>query len=81
PVDTISHGWQKFPAANGSPSPPVLQRESVCSPLLMHPDFIDKFEILDTCFLPQVPRSPYQSDFLEDEVLSLCVYDADLDFL
>ncbi|KAK5621628.1 hypothetical protein CRENBAI_023893 [Crenichthys baileyi] len=81
PVDTISHEWQRIPAADGSPSPPVLQREPVSSSLLMHPDFIDKFEILDAWFPPPVPRSPYYSEFLEDEVLSLCVYDADLDFL
>ncbi|MEQ2199049.1 hypothetical protein XENOCAPTIV_023670 [Xenoophorus captivus] len=75
PVDTISHGRQRIPAADRSPSPPVLQREPVSSPLLMHPDFIDEFEILDVW-------SPLQdSDFLEDEVLSLCVYDTDLDFL
>ncbi|MEQ2193168.1 hypothetical protein XENOCAPTIV_025218 [Xenoophorus captivus] len=81
PVDTISHGWQRLPAADGSPSPHVLQKESVSSPLLMHPDFIDEFEILDAWSLPQVPRSPYYSEVLEDEVLSLCVYDTDLDFL
>ncbi|KAK5621041.1 hypothetical protein CRENBAI_015132, partial [Crenichthys baileyi] len=33
PVDTISHGWQRIPAADGSPSPPVLQKEPVSSPL------------------------------------------------
>ncbi|MEQ2204798.1 hypothetical protein XENOCAPTIV_018662 [Xenoophorus captivus] len=81
PVDTISHGRQRTPAADRSPSPPVLQREPVSSPLLMHPDFIDEFEILDVWSPPQVPRSPYYSGFLEDEVLSLCVYDTDLDFL
>ncbi|MEQ2213444.1 hypothetical protein XENOCAPTIV_015130, partial [Xenoophorus captivus] len=81
PVDTISHESQSGSAADRSPSPPVLQREPVSSPLLMHPDFIDEFEILDVWSPPQVPRSPYYSDFSEDEVLSLCVYDTDLDFL
>ncbi|MEQ2261778.1 hypothetical protein XENORESO_015634 [Xenotaenia resolanae] len=81
PVDTISHGWQQLPAADGSPSPPVLQKESVSSLFLMHPDFIDKFEILIAWSPPEVPRSPYYSEFLEDEVLSLCVYDTNLDFL
>ncbi|MEQ2210394.1 hypothetical protein XENOCAPTIV_012798 [Xenoophorus captivus] len=55
PVVTISHGWQQIPAADGSPSPPVLQREPVSSSLLMHPDFIDEFEILDIWSPPQVP--------------------------
>ncbi|MEQ2210994.1 hypothetical protein XENOCAPTIV_023756 [Xenoophorus captivus] len=80
PVDTISHEGQSGSAADRSSSPPVLQREPVSSPLLMHPDFIDEFEILDVWSPPQVPQSPYYSDFLEDEVLSLCVYDTDLDF-
>ncbi|MEQ2209008.1 hypothetical protein XENOCAPTIV_022266 [Xenoophorus captivus] len=81
PVDTIAHGKQRTPAADGSPSPPVLQREPESSPLLMHPDFIDEFEVLDVWSPPPVPRSPYYSDYLEDEVLSLCVYDTDLVFL
>ncbi|MEQ2213498.1 hypothetical protein XENOCAPTIV_015993 [Xenoophorus captivus] len=81
PVDTISHGRQLIPAADGSPSPLVLQREPMSSPLLMHPDFIDEVEILNAWFSTQVPRSPNYSEFLEDEVLSLCVYDIELDFL
>ncbi|MEQ2198816.1 hypothetical protein XENOCAPTIV_018909, partial [Xenoophorus captivus] len=47
PVDTISHERQSGSAADGSPSRPVLQREPVSSPLLMHPDFINEFEILN----------------------------------
>ncbi|MEQ2196245.1 hypothetical protein XENOCAPTIV_028709, partial [Xenoophorus captivus] len=78
PVDTTSQGES---AADGSPLPPVLQREPVSSPLLMHPDFIDEFEVLDVWSPPPVPRSPHYSDFLEDEVLSFCVYDTDLEFL
>ncbi|KAK5604123.1 hypothetical protein CRENBAI_023111 [Crenichthys baileyi] len=62
PVETFSHGWQRIPAADGSPSPPVLQKEPVSSPLLMHPDFIDELEILDGWSPPQVPRSPYYSE-------------------
>ncbi|MEQ2219604.1 hypothetical protein XENOCAPTIV_020696 [Xenoophorus captivus] len=81
PVDTVSHERQSGSAADRSPSPPVLQREPVSSLLLMHPDFIDEFEILDVWSPPQDPRSPYYPDFLEDEVLSLCVYDTDFDFL
>ncbi|MEQ2234948.1 hypothetical protein ILYODFUR_036639 [Ilyodon furcidens] len=66
---------------DGSPSPPVLQKEPLPSPLQMHPDFIDEFEVLDVWSPTPVPRLPHYSDYLEDEVLSLCVYDADLDFL
>ncbi|MEQ2290002.1 hypothetical protein AMECASPLE_038909 [Ameca splendens] len=77
PVDTTSQGES---AADGSPSPPVLRKEPVSSTLLMHPDFIDEFEVLDVWSPPPVPRSPHYSDYLEDEVLSLCVYDTDLDF-
>ncbi|MEQ2209556.1 hypothetical protein XENOCAPTIV_000841, partial [Xenoophorus captivus] len=39
----------------------LAEKESVSSPLLMHPDFIYEFEILDAWSPPQVPRSPYQS--------------------
>ncbi|KAK5620202.1 hypothetical protein CRENBAI_000574 [Crenichthys baileyi] len=49
------HGWQQIPTADESPSPPVLQKETVSSPLLTHPDFIDEFEILDAWSPPQVP--------------------------
>ncbi|MED6276099.1 hypothetical protein CHARACLAT_033604 [Characodon lateralis] len=78
PVDTTSQGKS---VADGSPSPPVLRMEPVSSPLLMHPDLIDEFEVLDVWSPPPVPQSPHYPDYLEDEVLSLCVYDTDLDFL
>ncbi|MEQ2257583.1 hypothetical protein ILYODFUR_036220 [Ilyodon furcidens] len=81
PVDTTSHDRQGGSAADGSPSPPILWKEPVSFPLLMHPDFIDEFEVLDVWSPLPVPRSPHYSDYLEDEVLSLCVYDTDLDFL
>ncbi|MED6262984.1 hypothetical protein ATANTOWER_031918 [Ataeniobius toweri] len=81
PVDTASNDRQGGSVADGSPSPPVLRKEPVSSPLLMHPDFIDEFEVLDVWSPTPVPRSPHYSDYLEDEVLSLCVYDTDLDFL
>ncbi|MEQ2188131.1 hypothetical protein GOODEAATRI_011753 [Goodea atripinnis] len=58
PVDTISHGRQRGSAADGSPSPPVLQREPVSSPLLMHPD---EFEILDVWSPPQGPGREMRS--------------------
>ncbi|MEQ2207930.1 hypothetical protein XENOCAPTIV_021257, partial [Xenoophorus captivus] len=77
PVDTAS---QEESVAGGSPSPPVLRRELLSSPLWMHPDFIDEFEILDVWSPTPVPPSPHYSDHLENEVLSLCVYDPDLDF-
>ncbi|MEQ2309451.1 hypothetical protein AMECASPLE_038832 [Ameca splendens] len=78
PVDITSQGES---IADGTPSPPVLRKEPMSSPLLMHPDLIDEFEVLDVWSPPPVPRSPHYSDYLEDEVLSLCVYDTDLEFL
>ncbi|MEQ2282269.1 hypothetical protein AMECASPLE_038771 [Ameca splendens] len=77
PVGTAS---QEQSVADGSPSPPVLRQELRSSPLRMHPDFIDEFEILDVWSPTLVPPSPHYSDHLENEVLSLCVYDPDLDF-
>ncbi|MEQ2240959.1 hypothetical protein ILYODFUR_020433 [Ilyodon furcidens] len=44
PVDIAS---QEESITDGAPSPPVLRRELLSSPLRMHPDFIDEFEILD----------------------------------
>ncbi|MED6290881.1 hypothetical protein CHARACLAT_017933 [Characodon lateralis] len=78
PVDT---SFQDMSVADGSPSPPVIQKEPVSSPLPIHPDSIDEFEVLDVWSPPQVPQSPQHPAYLEDEVLSLCVYDTDLDFL
>ncbi|MEQ2206956.1 hypothetical protein XENOCAPTIV_005286 [Xenoophorus captivus] len=77
PIGTTS---QEESVAHESPSPPVLRRELRSSPLRMHPDFIDEFEILDVWSPTPVPQSPHYSDHLENEVLSLCVYDPDLDF-
>ncbi|MEQ2209930.1 hypothetical protein XENOCAPTIV_006103, partial [Xenoophorus captivus] len=54
PVDTISHGWQQLPLLMDLP-PHLSSRRSLSCPLLMHPDFIDEFEILDTWSPPQVP--------------------------
>ncbi|MEQ2194628.1 hypothetical protein XENOCAPTIV_000657, partial [Xenoophorus captivus] len=77
PVGTAS---QEESVADGSPSPPALRQELPSSPLRMHPDFIDEFGILDIWSPTPVPPSPHYSDHLENEVLSLCVYDPDLDF-
>ncbi|MEQ2290075.1 hypothetical protein AMECASPLE_039665 [Ameca splendens] len=77
PVDIVS---QEGSTVAGSPFPPTLQREFQCSPLQMHPDSIDKFQILDVWSPTPVPPSPEYPDYLEDGVLSLCVYDEDTDF-
>ncbi|MEQ2213030.1 hypothetical protein XENOCAPTIV_008662, partial [Xenoophorus captivus] len=77
PVDIVS---QEGSMVTGSPSPPILQREFQCSPPQMHPDFIDEFQILDIWSPTPVPPSPEYPDYLEDGVLSLCVYDEDTDF-
>ncbi|MEQ2213754.1 hypothetical protein XENOCAPTIV_020362 [Xenoophorus captivus] len=63
--------------ADGSPSPPVLRKELLSSPLRMHPDFIDEFQILDVWSPTPGPPSPHYQDYTEDGVLSLFVYDED----
>ncbi|MEQ2215868.1 hypothetical protein XENOCAPTIV_007047, partial [Xenoophorus captivus] len=70
PVHTAS---QEECVADGSPSPSVLRKELLSSPLRMHPDFIDAFKI--------VRPSPHYQDYTEDGVLSLFVSDEDSDFL
>ncbi|MED6234459.1 hypothetical protein ATANTOWER_030552 [Ataeniobius toweri] len=78
PVDIASQGESMV---DESPSPPVLRREPQSSPLRIHPDFIDEFQILDVWSATPVPPSPEYPDYSEDGVLSLCVYDEDIDFL
>ncbi|MEQ2254053.1 hypothetical protein ILYODFUR_038916 [Ilyodon furcidens] len=77
PVETAS-GEESIDAV--SPSPPVLRSELPPSPPRMNPDFIEEFEILDAWCPTPVPGSPLYPDYLEDGVLSLCVYDDDLAF-
>ncbi|MEQ2216989.1 hypothetical protein XENOCAPTIV_029071 [Xenoophorus captivus] len=77
PVDIVS---QEGSMVTGSPSPPILQREFQRSPPQTHPDLIDEFQILDVWSPTPVPPSPEYPDYLEDGVLSLCVYDEDTDF-
>ncbi|MEQ2202214.1 hypothetical protein XENOCAPTIV_027755, partial [Xenoophorus captivus] len=74
PIATAS---QEESVADGSPSPPVLRKELLSSPLWMHPDFIDEFQILNVWSPTPGPPSPHYQDYTEDGVLSFFVYDED----